>query len=177
MSQSAKPALHPVMTHDPPLHALVACASEQACPQPPQLFGSVARLTHAPLQFTSPVWHDTWQLPPEQTSPAAHLVVHAPQLFGSLCVAVQTPKQSVCPDGHWHAPPMHVWPLAQAFPHPPQLPGSLFVLTHAPLHDVWPDGHAHAPPAHAWPEGQALPHLPQLFGSVCSLTQAPPQLA
>jgi hypothetical protein len=81
--------------------------------QPPQLFGSVRRLTQAP---------------PQQVSPEAQALPQWPQLLVSLPVFVQAVPQQVWPAGqqvcapvelvqHWpfgqQAPPQQLVPLAQ----------------------------------------------------------------
>jgi hypothetical protein len=43
--------------------------------------------------------HERPHAPCEQTSPAAHFVPHAPQLFSSLDVIVQAPPHESCPAG------------------------------------------------------------------------------
>jgi hypothetical protein len=51
----ANPALHAVIWHVPPLHAVLAAfESEQVLPHVPQLPGSVFTLTHEPPQFVRP---------------------------------------------------------------------------------------------------------------------------
>jgi hypothetical protein len=80
--------------------------------QAPQLFASFARSTHAPLQSVSAgpesVPHEVVHTPAAQTVPvppsAAHDFPHAPQLLGSLCVAVQTPLQRCPPLAQRQAP-------------------------------------------------------------------------
>ena len=49
-SQLPKPESHVPKTHVPLLQLGVSFGNEQAWPQLPQLFGSVLRLTHTPLQ-------------------------------------------------------------------------------------------------------------------------------
>jgi hypothetical protein len=41
-------------------------------------------LEQVPLQFVNPAWQLSWQLPPEQTWPAAQSWPQLPQLFSSV---------------------------------------------------------------------------------------------
>ena len=72
-------------------------------PQVPQLEGSVARLVHDPEQLVSEPAQVTTQTPREHTCPDTHAVPHAPQLFTSELVSLQTPEQLDCPAGHTRA--------------------------------------------------------------------------
>lgn len=69
----------------------------QTTSQEPQFDGSAWVFVHPPPQFTSPVAQTSVHAPFEQTFPAseAQVVPHVPQFFGSLCVSVQTPLQSL----------------------------------------------------------------------------------
>jgi hypothetical protein len=63
-SQSAKPALHPPMTHVPPVQALtLTLARRHALPHMPQWVGSVMVFTHAPEQFCVPAPHEALHIP------------------------------------------------------------------------------------------------------------------
>jgi hypothetical protein len=64
-------------------------------PHVPQSKGSVFVSTHAPAQFVRPAPHEVAHAPSEHTWPAAQRMPQPPQLFGSLCVSVQTPEQRV----------------------------------------------------------------------------------
>ena len=60
--------------------------------QPPQLSSSLVVSTQAPLQFVSPAPQVTVQTPREQTGAVGgQTLPQAPQLKGSLWLAVQTP--------------------------------------------------------------------------------------
>jgi hypothetical protein len=50
-----------------------------------------------PLQFVRPPPQLTWQVPLEQSWPAAHARPHAPQLLGSVAKSRQMPLQFVRP--------------------------------------------------------------------------------
>jgi hypothetical protein len=70
----------------------VAVEAQVVPGQPPQLFSSVSGSTHAPPQRTLPEPHPVTlgtHAPAVQTSVALHLLLHAPQLFGSLEVVTQ----------------------------------------------------------------------------------------
>ena len=72
-------------------------------------------------------------VPIEQTRPGAQTSPHVPQLFGSLCVCVQTPLHTAPPFGQPHVPPWHVIPLpVHAIPQPPQFAERIrLLLVHA----------------------------------------------
>ena len=84
-------------------------------------------------QVVSPDEHTRPQVPPLHTSPAAHALLHAWQLFGSVSRLVQT---LVDPDaqrlgtfgGHAQLPPEHTCPPGQGCLHPPQLAWSVCVF-------------------------------------------------
>jgi hypothetical protein len=61
-------------------------------------------------------------------------VPHAPQLFGSNWMSVQTPLQSESELGHPPEPQLlfRHWPVVHTIPQPPQLLGSVAALTQAP---------------------------------------------
>ncbi len=48
-------------------------------PQAPQLALSRWRLVQVPPQLVSPLWQDSWQVPPEQMYPSGHAFPQAPQ--------------------------------------------------------------------------------------------------
>jgi hypothetical protein len=71
-SQSANPAAHESMWHEPPTHDVLALAPLQARPQRPQFIGSVATAASHPstmlsLQFSKPNRHVFVQLPAMHT--------------------------------------------------------------------------------------------------------------
>jgi hypothetical protein len=39
----------------------------QTVPHVPQFAGSELRFVHVPAQFVSPLWQESWQVPPEHT--------------------------------------------------------------------------------------------------------------
>jgi hypothetical protein len=131
----------------PPEHAW-------ADPQPPQLFGSFAKLAQTPLHSVKPGSHVKVHAPPTQPGCALATLVEqvrpqAPQLFVSVCASTQAPPQRVLaaagqPDAHEYAPPSvpaaqtGVPPsVAQTVPHAPQL-AAVVRATQAPLQRVVP---------------------------------------
>ncbi len=115
--------------------------------------------------------------PPEQASPAAHGLPHAPQFAVSDWVSTQLPLQSAKPAGHTHAPPVQVFPPPHAWPHAPQSSGSVDRSTQLCPHAE--NGGVQAP-THwlAWQngadDGHTLPHAPQFCGSASSGRHTPP---
>ena len=67
----------------------------QTTPQAPQFFSLVRGFTQAPEQSISPAAHWLVQVPPEQTSPVVQVLLHTPQLLGSVSRSVQAPLQLV----------------------------------------------------------------------------------
>jgi hypothetical protein len=68
----------------------VACAPVgHAVVHDPQAIGSDAMSRQLPLHAISPVPQEAWQVPIEQTWPAAQACAHAPQLAGSTWVSTQ----------------------------------------------------------------------------------------
>jgi hypothetical protein len=61
-------------------------------PQPPQFAGSLAVVTHVPLQLVWPAPH--WHEPPWQVLPPAHTTPQPPQLELSEPVLVHAPLQT-----------------------------------------------------------------------------------
>jgi hypothetical protein len=98
-------------------------------------------LTQVPAQSNRPVPQLTLQLPPVQTAPPVHALVHWPQLRLSVAVLVQTPLQSASPAGQAQLPPVQLWPTLHAVPQAPQFVGSVFSSTHRPPQIVCPAGH------------------------------------
>jgi hypothetical protein len=66
-----------------------------ACAQVPQLAGSLAVVTHAPLQFVWPLGHTSMQVPLEQTCPAGQVLLQVPQLLGSVASVTHAPLHAV----------------------------------------------------------------------------------
>ncbi len=126
------------------------------------------------------------QPPPQQFVPAAHVVLHKPQLLLSVDLSTQTPLQTLRGETQ-HIPPAHDTPMPHAWPQLPQLLGSLLKSVQTgPLVVVHmfgvpaPQLTVHAPPVHvAEPlpcgdgAGHFVPHPPQLFGSLAVATQVP----
>jgi len=137
--QSVRPVtavLHPA-AHLP--MAQTAIVLTQFVPQAPQFFGFSERLTQTPLHSVVPAAqpHAPWR----QSFVAAHVVPHAPQLLGSLCLSTHDLPHvesalPASPTGHasTQRPRLHtgVVPL-QMVPHAPQLLGSDRRFAHAPL--------------------------------------------
>jgi hypothetical protein len=122
----------------PPLHAWL---------QDEQFFGSLVRLTHAPLQSVYPLLQLMPQLPPlHDGAPLAtdgQECPQLPQLFASVEVLVQVPPHSVgVPDEHpdtqeYELPePEHTGVAASAVHATPQAPQLVAVVycAHWPLH-------------------------------------------
>ena len=76
-------------------------------PHRPQLFASVDRLVHAPLQLVSPPEHP--QDPFEPTVPPLHTVPQPPQLLLSLVMSRQLSEHRASPAGQdfWQTPAWH----------------------------------------------------------------------
>jgi len=61
------------------------------------------------------------QIPVEQTCPAAHVLPHAPQFFGSTLVSAHVPDgHAVKSSRHWHLPARQCWPSPHWMPQAPQ---------------------------------------------------------
>jgi hypothetical protein len=79
-----------------------------------------------------PDWHETWQLPPLQTCPAAQAVPAvplswpqlpaAPQFVRLVMGSMQLWPHWTIPGGHaiWHTPRAQTLPAVQALPQVPQ---------------------------------------------------------
>ena len=91
----------------------------------------------APFTLSVPPVHK----PLVQLWPDAQTVPQAPQLFGSLLMAVQTPLHVVCPASHPQAPPEHSCPDGHLLPQAPQLFRSELMSMQVLLHNACPDGH------------------------------------
>jgi hypothetical protein len=130
--QTVRPAPQ-VVWHWPFEHTWLVA---QACPQPPQLAGSLVVVTQrAGLpQATVPTGQTHWPaaqiVPPEQTVP------QAPQLPALDSKSTQAPLQVVSPVPQVpHIPWLHEVPAEQAVPQAPQLVGSDRRSTHLPPHN------------------------------------------
>jgi hypothetical protein len=100
----------------------------QGLPHMPQFFGSVLRLTQAPLQSVFPEGHTHW--PITHVPPGSHCTPHPPQLLTLLEGSTQRPLQNDRPgveQASWQVPDTHVAPIGHWLPHAPQLFGSLIV--------------------------------------------------
>jgi hypothetical protein len=173
-------------------------AQAKADPQPPQLFGSFAKLAHAALHRLYPALQLNVH-PPETHAGFAlatfveHVCPHVPQLFASLFVSTHAPLQRVLapaghPDAHEYAPPSApaahrgVPPSAeQAAPQPPQLE-AVENWTHAPPQRLvlGKQVKVQPPSTHVGWEfatlfAHAIPQPLQLFGSLVTSTQEPEQ--
>ena len=187
---------HPAGQHSaPPLHAgpplqLVVVEEQTPCeqtwlgpqtmPQPPQLFGSVAKVVQVlpqqvcPTPHPCPPLHVGTQLPPLHTESGRQVLPHEPQLFRSFSTsmhAVLVP-QHASPGGqtphrlkmHW-PPEQAVAPGAHASPQPPQFDKSEFVFTQLSPQQLAPNPHpvvehppaVHDPPRQAVPGEQTFP--------------------
>jgi hypothetical protein len=132
----------PVRVHEPARQL----ESVHPLPQPLQLFTSVCRFTHAPLQLVSPGGQALTQLPAVQVLPPPQLVVQVPQNCGSVC------------------------PLTQAWPPPWIAQSSGEPALHVSLHA--PPAHFGVPVLDPdTGSAQTLVQLPQWFTSVCSSKQ------
>jgi hypothetical protein len=74
--------------------------------------------------------------PFRQETPGPHERPQLPQLFGSFCVSVQVPLQSVVPVGQPQRDELQSRPPPQTLPQAPQLNGSLVRSTHDRPHAV-----------------------------------------
>jgi hypothetical protein len=81
--------------------------------------------------------HSETQAPESQAWVMPHLLLQAPQLFGSVAVFTQLFPHFVVPAVHWQLPLMQLFPGPQTFPHEPQLFASNAVNTQVLLQLVW----------------------------------------
>jgi hypothetical protein len=149
---------------------------------PPQLFGSVRVLAHAPPHSVVPLGH--WHAPPFATlaqvcpvtvqppqaaPPAPHDEVDWPPKSSHVVLLLQHPLQ---PDPvlqtHWLAE--HVVPEGQTLPQVPQLLRSIVVSVHVVEHSVIPaeqlEAHEYMLPEREQsgvPAPHTTPHAPQLL--------------
>jgi hypothetical protein len=142
------------------------------------LGGEVGHVAHVPPQNSVP-GPQAWQVPPEHTSLAGHVLPHAPQLFGSLekfthvLVAEQKLGKSVLlAHEPTHVDPLHArLPPLGAAGHAAQTPGD------GPQSSVLEGQDWQLPFEQPDPPGHTLvgvPHPPQWAGSVAKLTHAFP---
>ncbi len=95
------------------------CPAGHCLPQPPQLFTSLCRFVHAPLQLTSGEMQLSVQAPPLHTCPEGQTFPQVPQFCESEATSTQTLLQLCWPLGHdgMQVPPMHAalppWGAAQ----------------------------------------------------------------
>jgi hypothetical protein len=129
------------------------------------------------------------QLPPQLTSFAAQLALHAPfeqnevglphtllhepQLVGSCRKSTHVP-QLLKPVRHTQLPFEHVCSAVHRMLQLPQAVGVFLKVVQMPVQIVAP--HAQAPLTQVSPAVQRLPQLPQLSTSCCSSTHALPQV-
>jgi hypothetical protein len=119
-SQLPKPGVQ-LTPQVPVVHAGAEFEPEgQEVPQPPQWRGSLAVVTHEPLQSVVPVMHASMQAPAEQSRPAPQAVPQRPQWALSVRGSTHRPPQSTWPEGQAQAPTTQLWPPAQAVPQAPQ---------------------------------------------------------
>jgi hypothetical protein len=86
--------------------------SAQCLPHPPQLLGSLARLTHFPLQTVLPGWQAHAPAVQKKKFAVSHLLPQVPQLLLSLLVSTHEPpvggqQVSVPVHPQKHRPWMH----------------------------------------------------------------------
>jgi hypothetical protein len=113
-SQSPKPVSQLATAHIPIAHEAVAWGSMHRLPQRPQLFMSVARRTHSPMQDIVPAGQLLRHIPSEQKSPIVHALPQRPQLDAESDVSTQRSPQSVSPPAQgrhsstpaWHRSPV-----------------------------------------------------------------------
>lgn len=86
-----------VALHVPPLQN---SPGAQACPQVPQLAGSLATLAHTPLHVASVTAQSAVHCPAWQSCPLAHARSHAPQCPAFVARSVHWAPQSVAPAPH-----------------------------------------------------------------------------
>jgi hypothetical protein len=158
-------------------------------PQAPQLFLSVASLTHPPLHVVGVAIAQVGeQAPAEQTScvapggkgSAVQSFPHAPQLPAFDAKLTHRPLHRVCPAAHAQTPAVHCEPPVHALAHRPQFSESICSFTHALLQLVRAGPESvtqfctHTPLAQSGVgAGQTRPQPPQLEGLVLTLIQAP----
>jgi hypothetical protein len=133
----------------------------QTTPQLPQLFGSVAVITHAPLQLICPAGHV--QEPPTQLWPAAQMLPHWPQFATLVIRSTQLDPHGV-PLAHSvpQVPCEQTVPTGHTLPHVPQLFPSELRSAHVVPQVVRPARHVHSPPWQSCPGAHVFPQLPQL---------------
>lgn len=172
-SQFAKFAVHAATRHALPEHVGDALGSEQALPQPPQLFVSVARSTQLPPQDVRPTGQAhmlAWQV-----RPLVHTLPHVPQFalsvrrsrsqpFAALPSQLPKPVLQVRPQVEAIQVAMAFARAGQALLQVPQCAGFDVVFTQLPPQEVGV-GPAHVTPQalaeQRSPGAQALSQVPQ----------------
>jgi hypothetical protein len=165
----------------------------QRLPHVPQLFVSVCRFTHVPLQYEVPAPQHT---PFEQVEPDGHTVEHEPQcvasvrMFDSQPSDWRLPLQSAKPLEHVpvQALPVQAEPITlfdeHASPQPPQFAVVVVAVSHpslrsVPLQSAKPVAHepVHVPPEHVVADIPAVEHdrpqPPQFASEVVVFTSQP----
>ena len=114
--------------------------------------GGTCGATCQASQADWPAEHETAQVPPEQTVPAAQTRPQVPQLLLSVWRSRHTPEQLVVPAEHdtAHTPAEQTVPAPHARPQAPQLLLSLVRSRHTPEQLVVPVAHVtlHVPAEH-----------------------------
>jgi hypothetical protein len=121
----------------------------------PQFSSSVVVSTQALVQLAWPGAHNPVQTPLEHTGVAAgQMLPQAPQLRGSLCVAVHAPPLQRIPRfGQAHEPAVQVVPPVQRVPQVPQLELSVCSSAHVAPQAASPAGQVQTPAEQVWPMG------------------------
>jgi hypothetical protein len=108
------------------------------------------------------------------------MLLHVPQLSGSVAVTVQIPLHDVSPVAQPldvpQMPAVHVSPLAHTIPHVPQFAGSVAVSVQPAVHIVSGAVHVVVPPWHVplvHVPLQTAPQDPQLAALLVVSTQTP----
>jgi hypothetical protein len=175
-----------VMPHLLPLQtAPPLVGTGQAVPHAPQSPALLVMSTHAAAQDIVPIGHRSRHWPPKHVLLAPHFTPHAPQLFGSMLVAMQALPHRVRPALQLKSQVPRAQTATdsagavQLLPQAPQFVGSAFSSTHAFPQRTSPVGHAllHAPAEHVAEPAlgltQAWVHEPQCAELDFRSTQAP----
>jgi hypothetical protein len=148
----------------------------QACPHAPQFAGSLAVVTQAVPQASSPVGQP--HTPLVQLCPLGQVIPQPPQLNGSLPIVFTHAPPVHCVNAHVaeHTPEVQNGAaLPQTTPHAPQFMASDWVLMQPVEQALSGAAHAHTLASQLVPTPQALPHAPQLASSLAALMQLAPQ--
>jgi hypothetical protein len=130
----------------------------QTLPQPPQLFLSLLKFTHLPLQTDKPALHLMPHMllmqvavPPPLVGPGQALP-HCPQLARSFFESTQPAPHGMKPALHWYeqSPPLQrgaaLAGAEHTSAHAPQFEVSVLTSTHEPVHAVsMPQSVVHLP--------------------------------